>query len=144
MIYRWGPLLLGVDLPLKWQEFMLIGHSWCLVQHEALVEFQTFFCNLGKWKFMPYKIEYYWLTCELLQLMSRLSSSVGRAHFVTALSIDLKLCTYVPLGEMTLDQISVRSDSWPWDQKQKCIQCYNSWPNRWIISKFLSWVHIQY
>jgi hypothetical protein len=41
-----------------------------------------------------------------------LVSSVSRAHFVTAGSIDLKLCAYVPLGEMTLDQISVRSDSW--------------------------------
>jgi hypothetical protein len=40
------------------------------------------------------------------------SSSVSRAHFVTGVSIDLKLCTYVPLGEITLDQISVRSDSW--------------------------------
>jgi hypothetical protein len=31
------------------------------------------------------------------------SSSVSRAHFVTAGSIDLKLCTYVPLGDMTLE-----------------------------------------
>jgi hypothetical protein len=30
------------------------------------------------------------------------SSSVWRARFVTAGSIDFKLCTYVHLGEMTL------------------------------------------
>jgi hypothetical protein len=29
-------------------------------------------------------------------------SSVSRAHFVTAGAIDLKLCTYVPLGEITV------------------------------------------
>jgi hypothetical protein len=29
------------------------------------------------------------------------SASVDRAHFVTARDIDLKLCTYVPLGHMT-------------------------------------------
>jgi hypothetical protein len=31
------------------------------------------------------------------------SSSFSRARFVTAGSIDLKLCTYVPLGEMILE-----------------------------------------
>jgi hypothetical protein len=36
-------------------------------------------------------------------------SSVSRARFVTAGAIDLKLCTYVPVGEMTL-QTNFRSD----------------------------------
>jgi hypothetical protein len=37
------------------------------------------------------------------------SSSVSRSRFVTAGAIDLKLCTYVPLGEMTV-QTNFRSD----------------------------------
>jgi hypothetical protein len=36
-------------------------------------------------------------------------ASVGRAHFVAAGTIDLKLCTYVSLGEMTV-QAKFRSD----------------------------------
>jgi hypothetical protein len=41
----------------------------------------------------------------------RRPASVSRAHFVTAGAIDLKLCTYVPLGKSN-SQISVQSDSW--------------------------------
>jgi hypothetical protein len=52
--------------------------------------------------------------------------------YKTAGSIDLKLCAYVSLGEMTLE-IKFRSDSWlgPGGQNRKCKKCYD-----WIISKF--------
>jgi hypothetical protein len=36
-----------------------------------------------------------------------------QSRFITAGAIDLKLCTCVPLGEMTTNKISVQSDSWP-------------------------------
>jgi hypothetical protein len=49
----------------------------------------------------------------------RCPSSVCRARLVTAGAIDLKLCTYVPLGQMTSDQISVQSDSWLGQQGSK-------------------------
>jgi hypothetical protein len=39
------------------------------------------------------------------------SSSVSSACFITAEAIDLKLCTSVPLGHDSREDISVRSDS---------------------------------
>jgi hypothetical protein len=74
------------------------------------------------------------------------SSSVSRACFVTAGAIYLKLCTYVPLGEMTLetkfwsDLILGLATRGPKNRKHK--KCCNSSTNGWIISKFLSWVHL--
>jgi hypothetical protein len=42
-----------------------------------------------------------------------LRSRVVHTRFVVAWAIDLKLCTYVPLGHMTYQtQVSVRFDSW--------------------------------
>jgi hypothetical protein len=62
-------------------------------------------------------------------------SSVSMARFVTAGAIDLKLCTYVPLGK--------RNSQDKFQPSQ--ILCLasrgpklNSWTNGWIISKFLS------
>jgi hypothetical protein len=71
-------------------------------------------------------------------------SSVSRARFVTAGSIDLKLCTYVPLGKITLPNFGpIWFLAWPPGGKnRKRKKSYCSWTNGWIISKFLSWVHL--
>jgi hypothetical protein len=52
------------------------------------------------------------------------------------------LCT--PRSNDLTDQIAVWSDSWLGHQgaKTENTECYNSWTNGWIISKFLSWVHL--
>jgi hypothetical protein len=39
---------------------------------------------------------------ELTMMCCPSSSSVSRARFITAGAIDLKVCTYVPLGEMNV------------------------------------------
>jgi hypothetical protein len=46
---------------------------------------------------------------ERLRKALYVEDAVSRAGFVTAGAIDLKLCTYVPLGEMTV-QTKFRSD----------------------------------
>jgi hypothetical protein len=68
------------------------------------------------------------------------SSSVSRAHFVTAGAIDLKLCTPLVCRPNFGPILFL---AWlPGGQNWKCKKCYNSWTNGWIISKFLSWVHL--
>jgi hypothetical protein len=64
------------------------------------------------------------------------------ARFVTAIAIDLKLCTYVPLGMSNLTgQILVQSDSLVGHQGAKTENTKSAITpelNGWIISKFLS------
>jgi hypothetical protein len=71
--------------------------------------------------------------------------SIRRMHFVTAGAIDLKLCTYVPLGHLT-SQTKFRSylnlGLATRGQNRKQRKCYNSWTNDWIYSIFLSLVHL--
>jgi hypothetical protein len=97
------------------------------------------------------------------------SSSISKARFVTAGAIDPKLCTYVPLGksnsrtkvrsslmsdscvDMYLGTIYISTEFRPdWTSnmaarrpswKTNKVLLY-SWTNGWIISKFLSWIHL--
>jgi hypothetical protein len=52
-------------------------------------------------------ISFFYLACDLLH--SRIVRCPSHLRFLTAGPIDLKLCTYVPLGQTTAQ---VRPDSW--------------------------------
>jgi hypothetical protein len=93
------------DLKFLFSSGMIAVYLQCIVTEKSILQRSL---QRYLWGFAAYFLAHVWALT-----MTCCPSSVSREHFVTAGSIDLKLCTYVPLDEMTLrDQISVRSDSW--------------------------------
>jgi hypothetical protein len=112
--------------------------------NKCLVMFASVYRSLGPHFIQLYKLRVhlcnFWLTCNTItRRPSLLSSSVSRAHFVTAGAIGPKLCTYVPLGKSN-SRTKFRSSLILGSKTEK--KLYNSLANGWIISKFLSWVYL--